>query len=167
MLLKENCKRIENFKKYKVYIFDCIKCKNKEIRLQSHGLKTHSGKCKSCAQQGEDYFHIFNELKNHKNKKVFFNLTFEEFLEIIKVSKCHYCQKELFYNKHAKDWGKNLTRAHQLDRKDNTKGYIKENLVCCCWTCNRLKSDIFTYNEFMMLSENLIKIQKMRNESNT
>jgi hypothetical protein len=165
MLLKENSKRIDKTKRYKVYIFDCIKCKSKEIRLQAGSLKTHSGKCRSCVQQGEDYAHIYNELKNHRNKKVNFNLTFEEFLSIIKNAKCHYCEEELIYNKHAKEWGKSLTRAHQLDRKDNSKGYSIDNVVCCCWTCNRLKSDAFTYDEFILFSEILKQIKLKRKQN--
>lgn len=51
---------------------------------------------------------IYQELKNHRNKKVEFNLTFEDFLTIIKDNFCHYCGKELIYNKHSKNWGKNL-----------------------------------------------------------
>lgn len=159
MLLKENAIRIEKEKgKQKLYIYNCTSC-NKELRIQTGGLKTHSCKCRSCSQQGEDYLFIYNELKNHRNKEVEFTLTFEEFKEIIKNNVCEYCGKSLIYHKHSKDWGKNLSRAHQLDRKDNTKGYTKDNVVPCCWTCNRLKSDVFTYDEFMKLSPILKEIR--------
>ena len=167
MVNKENSIRIEKTTTSKrpiyVFIFECSKCK-KEIRVQSSSFKTHSGMCRSCTQHGEDYMFIYQELKNHRNRKVGFALTFEEFLDIIKYNFCHYCDKELVYNKHSKDWGKELTRAHQLDRKDNTKGYLKDNVVTCCWTCNRLKSDAFTYEEFNLLSPILKIITKNRYE---
>jgi hypothetical protein len=160
MLLKENSKRVEKYKGYKLYIFDCIKCNSVELKVQQQSIKRHSGKCRSCSQQGEDYFHIYNELKNHRNRKVEFSLSFEDFLTVISKGKCEYCDKVLIYNKHAKNWGKSLTRAHQLDRKDNSKGYTKENVACCCWNCNRLKSDIYSYEEFMLLSPILKEIHK-------
>lgn len=28
-----------------------------------------------------------------------------------------------------------------IDRKDNKKGYTKQNTLPCCWTCNRMKRD--------------------------
>jgi hypothetical protein len=170
MLIKENSirkeKNIYNIEKNKfnyIFIFKCKNC-DEEIRVQSSSFKTHSGKCRSCSQQGEDYAHIYNELKNHRNLKVEFKLTFEEFLNIIKTPICEYCKTEIVYNKHSKNWGKGLSRAHQLDRKDNLKGYIKDNVVCCCWTCNRLKSDVFTYEEFNLLSPTLQIIMKNRKE---
>jgi len=166
MLLKENSHRKEKVisknSSYYVYYFYC-EC-GKEIKSQSTQFKRHSGKCQRCCQLGEPYKFIYNELKNHRNKKVPFSLTFEELKEIIKNPFCHYCNIELNYNKHSRDWGKQLSRAFQLDRKDNKKGYYKENVVTCCWTCNRLKSDAFTYEEFMKLSPILKEIQKVRYE---
>ena len=29
-----------------------------------------------------------------------------------------------------------------LDRKDSSKGYIKTNVVWCCWTANNIKQDL-------------------------
>ena len=147
---------------YYVYYFNCLTC-NKEIKSQSSQLKKHSGKCQRCCQLKEPYKFIYTELKNHRNRKVEFNLTFEEFKQIINNNKvCHYCSKLLIYNQHSRNWGESLTRAHQLDRKDNSKGYIKDNIVTCCWTCNRLKSDAFTYEEFMLLSPILKNIYEKR-----
>lgn len=164
MLLKENSKRKESVKseksRYTVYYFNCT-C-GKEIKAQSSQLKRHSGKCQRCCQLGEPYMFIYNELKNHRNKEVGFTLTFEEFKIIITDPNCHYCGKPLVYNEHSRDWGSNLTRAHQLDRKDNIRGYEFNNVVPCCWTCNRLKSDAFNYEEFILLSPALKEIQLRR-----
>jgi hypothetical protein len=163
MLLKENCLRKETRVtgkgvRYKIYIYNCLGC-GKELSLQAGSLKTHSCKCRSCTQKGEEYLFIYNELKNHRNRKVEFTLSFEEFKEIILHNECTYCGKELVYNKYSKNWGKNFSRAHQLDRKDNLKGYTIDNVAPCCWTCNRLKSDIFSYEDFMKLAPALKEIR--------
>lgn len=169
MLEKEKALKIEKRKSksnhsYKVFYFQCTDCKD-EIKAQLSQLKTHSGKCRSCTQKGEPYKFIYTELKDHRNNNVEFTLSFKEFLNIISKPKCEYCDIDLIYNKHSRDENRNyVSRAHQLDRKNNNKGYTLDNVVPCCWECNRLKSDRFTYEEFMQLSPVLKNIIKIRNE---
>jgi len=169
MLVKENAirkeKEVKGKNRYYNYIFECVGCK-KELRVQSSSLKTHSGKCIRCTQLKEPYAYIYNELKSHKRKGTSVELTFEEFLETIKKKECHYCGIDLIYEEYSRVWGKTNSRAHQLDRKDNNLGYTKENVVTCCWECNRLKSDRFTYEEFLLLSPMLKKIQSERRKRN-
>jgi hypothetical protein len=167
MLDKNKSKYIEIRKSksgstYKVFHFNCSECGN-DIKAQSNQLLRHSGKCMNCSHKGIPYLHIYNELKNHGNKNVNFTLTFDEFLEIIKLSKCHYCNTELNYNKHSRVNGIATSRAYQLDRKNNLEGYTLNNVVTCCWECNRLKSDRFTYDEFLLLSPILKQIMINRN----
>jgi|APGre2960657373_1045057.scaffolds.fasta_scaffold51871_3 hypothetical protein len=169
MLLKENAKRKEKNvigkNRYYNYIFECVGCQ-KELSIQSSSLKNHSGKCMRCAQLKEPYRYIYNELKLHKKNGKKVVLTFDEFLDIIKLKECHYCGKELFYEEHSRVWGKTNSRAHQLDRKNNDLGYSKDNVVTCCWECNRLKSDRFTYEEFIQLTPVLKKIENERKNQN-
>lgn len=40
-----------------------------------------------------------------------------------------------------------------LDRKDNSRGYTEDNVVPCCLRCNRIKSDIFSFEEMVALAE--------------
>lgn len=166
MLDKNKAKYIETRRSksgstYKVFHFECSEC-NIDIKAQQNQLGRHSGKCASCSHKGIPYYFIYNELKNHRNNNVEFKLTFEEFLIVINKPECHYCENILIYNKHSRNEGVSLTRAHQLDRKDNNKGYIFDNLVPCCWECNRLKSNRFTYDEFMLLSPIMKNIMKNR-----
>ena len=35
-----------------------------------------------------------------------------------------------------------------IDRIDSNIGYIKENCVSCCWTCNKMKNN-FSQKEFL------------------
>lgn len=70
---------------------------------------------------------------------IIWTITLEEFTEL-NTKLCHYCNNQL-----------PRTRSG-LDRKDNTKGYTIDNVVPCCTFCNHLKSDCFTYNEFLEFS---------------
>jgi len=156
---KENAKNFEIRKSpsgstYKVYTFECSEC-GSDIKAQSSHLKTHSGKCMRCTQKGKPYHHILNELIHtcKKKNKVEVSLNYDEFINIIEDSKCHYCDKPLIFNKHTRDENSNhVSRAYQLDRKDNNLGYHLDNVVTCCWNCNRIKSDIYSYEDFMKLS---------------
>ena len=38
-----------------------------------------------------------------------------------------------------------MSAKYNLDRKDNSIGYSKNNCVVCCSTCNYIKGDKFTY----------------------
>lgn len=169
MFKKEDAKQVivkksSSGSTYKTFVFECSECKT-DIKIQSHSLKIHSGKCRRCVQKGKPYEHILNELtyrcKNNTNHYI--NLSYEEFLDLIKTKRCHYCNKKLEFNPHTRDENNNYTsRAYQLDRKDNNKGYTKENCVPCCWDCNRIKSNIYTYEEFLIISKALKKVYKNR-----
>ena len=52
------------------------------------------------------------------------NLTFKEFMNFWQKP-CYYCGSKI----------KNIG----LDRIDSKKGYEKDNLIPCCWICNRMK----------------------------
>ena len=162
MLRKEDAirtqKRVKGKNRYYLHVFNCTGCGN-ELFIQGQSLHRHSGKCMRCGHLGVPYMFIYNELLNHKRRDTEVKITFEEFLDLIKKPECHYCGVPLQYKEHSKVWNKNNSRAHQLDRKNNDIGYEKNNLVPCCWECNRLKSNRFTYEEFIQLSPILKKIQ--------
>ncbi len=145
--------------RYKIYIFKCLYCSN-EIKSKNKDLKNHSGKCQQCNKRLRPYEHILNEIKGKTKRD--FNIEYVDFINIIKDKKCHYCNKTLIYNIYSRQKGIRVNSNHQLDRKDNNLGYTKNNVVPCCWECNRLKSDIYTYEEFMKLSPILTEIENKR-----
>lgn len=134
------------------YIFNCShsECK-KEIRVRSDALKTHSGKCNVHSHVLRPFESIYNSLKNdHRNIEI--NLTYEEFLDFTKNNNCHYCDSKINRTEYGTIDGSYISRAYFLDRKDCSLGYSKDNCVTCCTSCNRLRSNKFTYDEFMLLS---------------
>lgn len=132
-ILKTPPLRIEKIKNRKVYIFNCFECGKNEIRPEHKYLK-----------------------KQKRRKQKSFNLTFNEFLEFTKIKNCHYCNSPIKWVKHT---GKGCYR-YNLDRKDSSKGYSKQNCVVCCKRCNYMKGSEFSYKEF---KEVVKLINTMRN----
>lgn len=156
------------YRKYKststyVFTFFCKKCQINTIKIEKKLLKTTKGLCKSCASKGIPYKHTYNHFKDgvmRTNKKRTkykkFDLSFEDFLEFVKIKNCHYCNKHINWTKHT---GKGNHRSN-LDRKDSNIGYVKNNLVVCCKECNYMKGSEFSYNEFKHIVQYLHKTRK-------
>jgi hypothetical protein len=72
------------------------------------------------------------------------------YAEIIKDNACHYCNGTL------------PPTGASLDRMDNDLGHACYNVVPCCNTCNRKKSNDWSYEEMMLLSSALQEIRLRR-----
>jgi len=80
---------------------------------------------------------------NLKVRDIESSLSFEGFVALFKNPDCFYCGGE----------------STGLDRLANSIGYSIDNCVPCCMVCNRIKGDIFDYDEtFAMINA----IQKSR-----
>lgn len=79
-------------------------------------------------------------------------LTPEQYYEII-ARPCHYCE---FPN--------NTEAGRGLDRLDNTRDYILDNVVSCCVECNIARNNKFTIEETKLLGQAIkqIKIDRLR-----
>ena len=92
---------------------------------------------------------VYSAKHGRKRRSIELRLTFEEYVELIKQP-CFYCGDDL------------PTDGSGLDRKDNTKGYVKENLVPCCEQCNKAKSSFFTVEEMQLLGVVIREIKAAR-----
>lgn len=124
---------------------------NEEARLKnSIKCKTWREKNKQkirendCSNPARKYNHTRNSARN---RNLEFNLTLEQYTELIKDRTCHYCD-EKFLN----EIGSNLNRI------DNTKGYVIGNLRPCCKYCNEFMSD---YTKEEMQTRLLKIVQRM------
>jgi hypothetical protein len=79
-------------------------------------------------------------------------LTFEVFQDLI-VQPCTYCGGAL------------PVAGSGIDRVDSSLGYTVENVTPCCGECNRVKSDVLTYEEMLQVGEVLKKIYAARQKA--
>lgn len=84
----------------------------------------------------------FSQYKSRaKKNNLKFNLSKKEFIFILEKD-CYYCK---------------TPNANGIDRYSNNKGYYHGNIVPCCWTCNRAKSDM----SFMDFEDYIQKFTKI------
>jgi hypothetical protein len=77
----------------------------------------------------------FNQLKNRaKHRNIYFDLTLQNFEDINKLS-CHYCSGPL------------PRYGSGMDRIDNNKGYVVDNIIPCCTVCNLTRGDRWSVEE--------------------
>ena len=89
---------------------------------------------------------------NAKRREYVFLLTKEEFRKLTSGN-CFYCDaipNQITYADSKHSW-KRYTH-NGIDRIDNTKGYIIDNCVSCCKTCNFAKSQM-SQQEFLNWAE--------------
>lgn len=62
-----------------------------------------------------------------KSRDIENTITYDDFERVVS-SPCYYCN--------------NSQKTRGLDRVDNSKGYLLNNIVSCCWTCNSMKGSL-------------------------
>lgn len=123
-------------------------CWRKERSKKPRTPKGHSGKKR-----------LYNSYLNKSKKlKIPFDLTLEEFINITD-SDCHYCgatPSNIIKPKgRMKESAINAMYTYNgIDRKAPLLGYVINNSLPCCASCNMAKSDM-SYHEFMLLIENI------------
>ena len=87
------------------------------------------------------------------NRGLEFSISKYEFISVASMP-CTYCgclPKEAGYRTTRKKVRiPSGVFAHGVDREDNSIGYVIENIVPCCWECNRSKATL-TVDEFKSL----------------
>lgn len=96
-------------------------------------------------------------------------MTYEDFLTFTNISQCHYCGEPVIWSEHTlykepytRGKVRNIDRRYNLDRKNNSIGYTKENCVVCCSLCNYIKGKTLTYDEMCFLGKSIHEIQRVR-----
>lgn len=83
-----------------------------------------------------------------KKRGIEWKLSYEDF-QAMWQKDCYYCGSPVI--------------TIGVDRKDPTIGYIKENCVSSCWTCNSSKGSL-SENHFIELCERIVSHQFRKNK---
>lgn len=143
--------------KWKNAQWKCLCSCGKEIITL--GARLRCGSAQSCGCYSIDRTKETHTTKDSYFKRVYrncrdgakrrgyvFELTEEKYLELV-LQTCYYCGREPYEIKFAARHHGNAFPCNGIDRKDNKLGYIVENCVPCCGSCNTIKMD-FTEKEF-------------------
>lgn len=76
--------------------------------------------------------------QNARDRGIEFNLTFASMRNLLSAKKCYYTGLQMTKSSGVKQIGSDLT----IDRIDASKGYVKGNVVACCYAANQLKSQV-------------------------
>jgi len=129
--------------------WECVcDCGNKKI---INGSSLRRGKTQSCGclmlesvriEKGEASFNkLFSAYKRGaENREHIFSLEKEVFRKLTSAN-CFYCGDkplQVCKNNGKSSFFGNYT-YNGIDRLDNTKGYIENNCVTCCFICNQMK----------------------------
>lgn len=91
----------------------------------------------------------FNKSKDAaKRRGLSWEITYEQFCNFLTLP-CHYGDT------HSKS-----NQGSGLDRIDNSKGYAIDNVVPCCKRCNRGRQDLFSLEEWQIMSTALNEYNK-------
>lgn len=139
-----------------IYNVKCNKCGNIYQRtVQS--VKKYQGKgCLDCTPRfskttvpyHSPMYHHYKKHAEDKNRN--FDLTLDQFYEIIKKD-CHYCGSKPKINSiYSEKYGKNKIPEpfNGVDRIDSSLGYSVNNCLPCCEKCNKMKL-VYETNDFL------------------
>lgn len=147
-------------KKRLYYWFSCSLCKV-TFKVRSDCLQRDSPLCISCSQRLRPFESIYNQLQGGR-RKIQVLLSYEEFIEFTTITSCTYCGDTINWEPYGTVRGVFKSRSYYLDRKDSTGPYSQENCVVCCTRCNKMKSAIYSFEEFLIIGKALKEVDSLR-----
>ena len=144
----------------KVFRYDSFVCKNELDRAKSCGCKhIYRNNLNSQKRRKPEsvYRYIYEQYQSGaKTRNIDFNLTKEEYIEIVKKD-CFYCGSPAPIKQphRGKKYYVGIPVPYNgIDRIDSSRGYEKGNCVPCCTRCNYMKSDL----DVSLFTEHILKI---------
>lgn len=142
------------------YIKHCPWCKQDLNAEQNFSRKRterdgYTPKCKNCEYARRQTFTAkFSSIKGGAKARGYdFTLTLEDTSGML-LDNCYYCGKPAQGEK---------VKLHGLDRVINDRGYHKDNVVTCCYECNKAKS-VQTKEEFIEQAHRIANKHPLHNK---
>ena len=134
-LPKENfCKNKRTFDGLNFVCFGCQRKHNNKYRVSEKGRVAQYNSVRRYVNTAKGLFIVYRN--SSKRRKLEFSLTKEYFQSIFNKTVCIYCNDKI--------------PTVSLDRIDNSRGYVRDNIAPCCGICNFMKqslsqTDFFTH----------------------
>ena len=96
-----------------------------------------------------------------KSRGYEWNISFENFKNLVS-SPCHYTGRSPAQVFKIKNKSGNVIVYNGLDRVDNAKGYLLDNVVPCCGAVNKAKLEM-TQNEFITMCQQIAEKHPSKN----
>jgi len=142
------------------YEIECI-CGTKHICTSYNLRRKKNQKCKVCSRNNplspiKDLYDSYKHDSKRRSRNYEFLLTFDQFKELVKLP-CFYCGIEPIQEIKNKYFSSNY---NGLDRINNDIGYLFNNVVPCCKSCNTAKHAM-SFEDFLQWVNRVYKhIQK-------
>jgi len=132
---------------------------NFKIRKQ-YGKNHYNSYCNTCkrdkltnyknnkrsTKEGILYYNLSNYKNTDKRRGFNFDLDLKFLIEL--------CSKPCIYCGDTEKIG--------ADRIDNNKGHTKDNVVPCCFSCNKTRLDLYSFEEMLILGKAIREIKLRR-----
>lgn len=129
---------------------------NHSYKHGNSGTKDYYKKTQQKLQLEDNPRFIFYRLKDRsKSKNWLLKWSKKDFCRWYSAQPrfCCYCDRPIY-----RFLGRGIVSNNiSIDRKDSKGPYSEENCVLCCMDCNRVKSNILTYDEMLEIGEKYIK----------
>jgi hypothetical protein len=96
-----------------------------------------------------DYYHLYlRMIKSSSKRNIYMDFTFDEFVRFVDIQECTYCRETIYWARRPINGN-----SYNIDRKDSSNGYTKDNCCVCCYKCNNIKGNNKSFHEMIDLME--------------
>ena len=135
-----------------------------EVEVYSNNLRKGNTKSCGCLQRervskvrrSRPYEALYKSLARRAHRRnLAMDISYEDFVGYTAQGECHYCGEAVHWSEYN---GGN--KGYNLDRKDNSQGYLGSNIVVACGRCNQGKSSRYSYEEWACMASALRRMKQ-------
>lgn len=134
-----------------LFVLSCTRCNVRKKDYKStrrNALIRHRLSRREKRRSGQERYKTI--CRSIKERGLEVGLSEEEFVKWFQETPhvCHYCGEEVILGAKARE-----PFALTVDRKDNSRGYLSDNIVICCMRCNLVKNSWVSYEKMLRIGK--------------